>query len=116
MFAVVLGIFGLAPLLRADEPRTGALAAAAILGVVAIFRPSLLDVPASWWSRLGTMIARVTNPVVMTALFVLVFVPASALFRLFGKDPLGLARKPADSWWLTRQPPGPPPASMAKQF
>lgn len=43
------------------------------------------------------------------ALFVLVVVPAAALLRIMGKDPLTLRRKPqAPSYWV----PSPPQAAV----
>jgi hypothetical protein len=37
--------------------------------------------------------------------------------RLVGKDPLRLKRDGgAGSYWIPREPPGPPPDSMSNQF
>jgi len=39
------------------------------------------------------------------------------LFRLLKKDPLRLRADPgAPTYWIVRQPPGPPPESMPNQF
>jgi len=39
------------------------------------------------------------------------------LVRLTGKDPLRLKLDSgADSYWISRKPPGPPPDSMTNQF
>lgn len=116
VFAIVLAGLGVAPVLRSGNPRLGLIAAGAVLAGVAVLRPSLLDIPAAIWARAGVLLARITNPIVMSALFVLVFIPASALFRLLGKDPMRRGGIHADSWWVVRNPPGPPPPTMAKQF
>jgi hypothetical protein len=43
--------------------------------------------------------------------------PIGALARLTGKDPLRLKLdSAADSYWIPREPPGPPPDSMTHQF
>lgn len=116
VFAVVLTGFGLMPLMYSGTPHWLAVGIGAAFALIAALRPSLLHVPAALWAGLGLVIARLTNPIVLTALFVLVFIPASALFRLLGKDPLRRHREQTDSWWVVRDPPGPAPASMAKQF
>ena len=39
------------------------------------------------------------------------------LMRAFGKDPLRLKwQKDAESYWIVRDPPGPLPNTMSKQF
>ena len=116
VFAAVLIGFGLMPLVHSGTPRASAVIAGSVFALIAALRPSLLDVPAALWTRLGLVLARITNPIVLTVLFVVVFVPASALFRLLGKDPLRRRRTEAGSWWVVRNPAGPAPATMAKQF
>lgn len=69
------------------------------------------------WLRLGVVLYRVVNPIVMLLLFVTTIIPIGALLRLSGKDPLRLRRDPAaPSYWLPRQPPGPDPKTMINQF
>lgn len=69
------------------------------------------------WLRLGLVLYRVVNPIVMLLLFVTTIIPIGAMLRLSGKDPLRLRRDPATpSYWLPRQPPGPDPKSMINQF
>jgi hypothetical protein len=51
------------------------------------------------------------------AFFFLVFAPVGWVMRLAGKDFLRLKLSPgADSYWIPRDPPGPEPESIAKQF
>jgi hypothetical protein len=39
------------------------------------------------------------------------------LMRVMGKDPLRLKKDDkAESYWIPREPPGPPPGSMTNQF
>jgi hypothetical protein len=69
------------------------------------------------WLRLGLVLYRVVNPVVMLLLFVTTIIPIGALLRLSRKDPLRLRLDPATrSYWLPREPPGPDPKTMIKQF
>jgi hypothetical protein len=63
------------------------------------------------------LLGKVVNPIVLGLMFFLVFTPAALFLRLAGKDPLRLKRpKDAKSYWIPRDPPGPPPESMRLQF
>jgi hypothetical protein len=50
-------------------------------------------------------------------LFFVTVTPIAFIYRLLGKDPLRLKFEPdSSSYWIARQPPGPPPDTMTKQF
>jgi hypothetical protein len=120
-FGLVVGFFlaavGLWPLLRHDRVREAVLGAAAVLLLAAGFAPSLLHPLNRAWTAVGAALARVLSPVVMAALFYLVFTPCGLLMRLLGKDPLRLRfDRRAATYWIERTPPGPPPETMTNQF
>jgi hypothetical protein len=53
----------------------------------------------------------------MALLFFSTITPIGLLMRLTGKDSLRLRRDPAAaSYWIAREPPGPPPEGMRNQF
>ena len=59
----------------------------------------------------------VSTPVGMGLLFFLVVTPIGLFFRLLGKNPLGLKRRPeAETYWILRDPPGPAKGGMNSQF
>jgi hypothetical protein len=69
------------------------------------------------WHRLGRLLFKVTNPVVMVVLYFGTVVPTGLILRLTGKDPLSLKMdRECDSYWLDRHPPGPTPQEMKNQF
>jgi hypothetical protein len=85
--------------------------------LVSVAAPRILHPLNVGMSRLGLLIAKITNPLLMGVLFYFVFAPMGFLFRLMGKDSLRLRPEPgAGTYWIFRQPPGPPPDSMANQF
>jgi hypothetical protein len=93
------------------------LGAGAAMLLIAGLAPFLLHPLNRAWTMLGVLLAPIVNPVVMAALFYLVFTPVGLLLRLLGKDSLRLRADPqAASYWIERQPPGPPPETMANQF
>ena len=112
-----LSVIAFLPLLRGATPRWYLLAIAAVLVLAALLVPRLLS-PLNWlWHRLGLVLQKVVNPVVMLVIFVLGVVPTGLVLRSLGKDPMGRKFDPnAESYWIKRDPPGPPPATMTNQF
>ena len=110
-------LLGLWPLLRGRPVRAWALGVAALCLILTLARPSLLHPANLLWTRLGLLLQRVVSPVVMGAMFLLLFTPMGLLLRAMGKDLLRLKYDPqAPTYWIHRTPPGPAPESMANQF
>ena len=105
------------PLLHRGQPRWWALAIAAGVGLVAMFMPRLLGGLNRLWMKLGLLLGKIVSPIALGIVFFGVLTPVAALTRIRGKDPLRLRRsKAAESYWVPRTPPGPPPDSMTRQF
>lgn len=120
-FGVTVGIFfvllALAPLRHAQPPRWWAAVAAVVLLLAAVVFPAILRVPNRLWMNLARLISKVTNPIITTLLFYLLFTPAAILCRWMGKDLLRLKLDGTlDTYWIARQPAGPPPETMRNQF
>jgi hypothetical protein len=93
----------------------GALAIVLIGG--ALWRPQHLAMPNRIWLKLGLVLHRIVNPVIMAILFYGTLLPIGLLMRLLGKDPLRLRLdKKAVSYWLTRSDERPPSEAMRQQF
>ncbi len=116
VFAGVFGFLGFLPLLRHGEPRYWALAAAAVFLVLSLAAPSRLAPLNRLWFRLGAAMHSVVSPVIMGLLFYCAVTPMGVFLRLLGKDLLRLRRSDADSYWIPREPAGPEPDSMNRQF
>jgi hypothetical protein len=68
------------------------------------------------WFRLGLLLHRVVNPVVMFTMFALVFVPAGFIMRIW-RDPLRSRRTTENSsYWIERPTVGADAGSMRNQF
>jgi hypothetical protein len=69
------------------------------------------------WTRLGLILFKVVNPVVLGLIYLTTIVPIGLTMRLMGRDLLNrkLDRQAA-SYWVMRDPPGPEPESMIRQF
>jgi hypothetical protein len=94
-----------------------ALPLAAVFLVVAYTKPSLLGPLNRLWLKLGLLLYKVVNPIVLGLLFFVTIMPIGLIMRAFGKDFLRLKiDRGAATYWIHRQPPGPPPQSMRNQF
>lgn len=117
VFAAVFASIGAQPLVHGGEARVWALAAAAAFLVAALARPGMLAPLNRAWSGFGMLLSRVTNPVVLGILFFGAMVPTGLLMRLFRRRPLALEiDREARSYWIVRDPPGPAPETMTRQF
>jgi hypothetical protein len=115
--SVVFAIIGLWPVIGGELPRYWSIAIAVLFTTLALFVPRVLYPLCSLWLKLGDVLHRVTNPIILGAVFFLAVVPTGLLMRLFGKDPLSLELDPAcDTYWVVRDPPGPDGGSMRNQF
>lgn len=118
VFAGFFTIVGLLPLL--SDPRrvrVWSLGVAAAFALVAWLSPKVLAPANKLWMRFGLLLQKVVSPIVLGILFFGVITPFGLVMRLFGKDPLRLAwTKSAPTYWITREPPGPPPETMKNQF
>jgi hypothetical protein len=88
-----------------------------VILIVAFARPALLHGLNRAWMRFGALLHKVVNPLVLGGIYFLVFTPVALAMRLAGRD--ALQRKldtQAASYWINRDPPGPPPDSLPHQF
>jgi len=116
-FAGVLGVVALLPLARGGGVRAWALAAAAAFLAAALARPAVLAPLNRVWLRFGLLLHRIVNPVVLAVVFYGVVTPTGLLMRLARSRPLKLGFDPsAPSYWTRRDPPGPDPETMKRQF
>jgi hypothetical protein len=71
--------------------------------IVSLTAPGLLRPLNLLWFKFGVALQHVVNPVVMFAMFVLIFTPAGLIMRVW-HDPLGKGRKKrSSSYWIDRK-------------
>ena len=75
-----------------------------LFGALALLWPRALTPANRIWLRIGLLMHRIVNPIVMGAIFYLVVTPFGLVMRLLGKGPT--AMRPADSdatsYWIAR--------------
>jgi len=122
---IVGGIFGVIGLVRLylhwGEDlgifTTVCLVLAALLIGLGLIAPSTLTVPNRLWMKLGLLMARIINPLVLGLVYLVVITPFGLVRRIFGKDPMARHMNGGSaSYWIDRDPPGPKPETMTDQF
>jgi hypothetical protein len=93
-----------------------ALAVAVALSALSMMAPRLLKPVSLIWFRLGMVLHRIMNPIIMLLMFTLVFVPAGCIMR-FWYDPLRSVRASGSAtYWIARKFGQERAGSMTDQF
>ena len=117
VMAVVFAVIGAWPLPFEGPPRWWALIVAALFCSLAFLRPAWLAPLNRLWFRFGLLLNKITSPLVMGLLFYGLITPYAYILRWLGKDLLRLRLDPsADNYWIERNPPGPAPETIKRQF
>jgi len=116
-FAVVFSLMGGWLTWKASRWGLPLLGAAAAFALVATVAPRVLHPLNVAWMYVGMVLNLIVSPVILGAIYFLVFTPVALFFRISGRD--ALRRKfdtKAASYWIERSPPGPDGASLPRQF
>lgn len=89
----------------------------ALFALAAILELALLHPLNRLWHRFGLLLGKIVAPLVLGIIFALVVTPIGLVRRLAGADSLRLKRDDdAKSYWIERDPPGPDPEHLPRQF
>ena len=118
VFTVVFSIIGFFPVVfSSGGPRIWALGLAGIFLGFGLIAPSVLHPLNVLWMKFGALLHKVVSPIILGFLFFVTVTPMGLAVRWLGNDLLRLKHDDeASSYWIERQPPGPPPESMKNQF
>lgn len=105
------------PITRGQTPHWWGVAAAAVLLIAALVRPGVLQPLNRLWFKFGELLHRIVTPVILGVIYLTTIIPVGLAMRMLGKDPLQRAFEPgSESYWIDRDPPGPGPESLPRQF
>ena len=117
LVTVVLLLIGLEPLLHRGTPNGWLIALGALSLALSLAAPRIFAWPARVWQKFGEILSRIIGPVTLALAFFLVFVPIGWVSRLAGRRILHLEfDRSASSYWIQRDPPGPPGETLKNQF
>jgi hypothetical protein len=95
----------------------GTLAASGIaLMVAAVVWPSGLSPLNHAWSRLGLLLHKVTNPLILGLMFAVAIVPTGLIMRAFGSDPMARRLDAHEDYWTKRSTPGSTSETLQQPF
>jgi hypothetical protein len=102
---------------RGGDWFVGLAVASLTVGLVTLVVPRVLTPFNRAWMKLAAVLHRIFSPVVLGIMFFAVITPVGLIARRCRRDPLRRRREPdAPSYWIEREPPGPPPGSLDKQY
>jgi hypothetical protein len=91
-------------------------AVAVALAAASLFAPTMMKPLNRVWFQFGVLLHRIVNPLIMFAIFAVVFVPAGLLMRIW-HDPLrSRGARNAATYWIDRDAETNATRSMTNQF
>jgi len=117
-FGLTIGVFlfiiGFWPLLKGHGMKVWPLFVGSIFFIAALLAPEALERLNRLWFKFGLLLNKVMEPVIMTAIFGVVFVPFGVMIRTFKPNLLSLkSDKNVTTYWLPRDNVG---TDMKNQF
>jgi large-conductance mechanosensitive channel len=89
----------------------------AVLLLLGIGAPARLSALNRLWLKIGAILSKVINPIILALLFFFVLTPMAFVMRVAGRRPLRLAPdRDAASYWIAREPLQGGSSSMRRQF
>ena len=70
--------------------------------LITFFKADILRPLNKLWMSFGLFLGMIVSPIVMGAIFFIIFTPIGILMRLFGRDELLLKFKVKPSYWTNR--------------
>jgi predicted membrane metal-binding protein len=117
LFAAVCVVAAFWPAVHGKPLRLWTLPFGAAFLIVALVKPAWLAPLNRLWTALGALLNRVVSPIVTAIVYLLVVTPMAIVMRSRGTDLLRLKTDPeASTYWIYRDPPGPPAESMVNQY
>ncbi len=117
VFTVLFAGLAVLSYIRGSHAFVWLLPLSALTGIVTLISPKCLRPFNRLWMKLAALLHTIVSPVVLAVLYFLVITPFGFVQRLAGRDTMRRQFDPRiDSYWISREPPGPPPESLRNQF
>lgn len=112
--AVLLALAAVAAWRGVDAVAAGLVVTGGLLFGLGVVAPGLLVPVERRWMRFAHALSRITNPVVMAVIYLLVITPIGLAFRLLKGNPV--LRRSAESYWIPRERDAGRRGDLTRQF
>ncbi len=79
-----------------------AVSIAIILSLIGLFIPKLAKLFHRGWMRFAFALGYINSRILLTLIYLILFVPYGIVSRLFGRDPLQIRKKESETYWNPR--------------
>lgn len=117
VFCLVFLIVAFLPLWKEHPIRIWAFQISALFFIGAVFFPAVLKYPCLYWLKLGLLLHRFINPIILGIIYFGVVCPIGLMRRKAKSGSIKIKLDPGiKSYWIQRSPAGPEPKTMLQQF
>jgi hypothetical protein len=74
----------------------------ALFIVLAYLKPDSLEFLNKFWFKIGVLLSKITNPVVLGFIFLVIITPVAVITRLFGRDELRIKYSSDNTYWVDK--------------
>lgn len=109
---LLTAIFLIAAYLLRHHPGVSVVCAISAVGFIAatFLQPMLLRGPKKLWLKLALALQKITSPITLFALYIIIIVPFGLVMQIF-RDPMRKRMKHAETFWVLRDDDGVPDMS-----
>jgi hypothetical protein len=70
--------------------------------ILTFLKPDSLEYLNKIWFKIGIILGKITNPVVLGFIFLVLITPVALISKIFGRDELKLKKTNSDSYWIKK--------------
>ena len=113
LFFIFFLIIGFYPLISSGTIRIWSIILSLTFLIITVIKPNLFTFLNKLWIKFGILLGKIISPIVMGLVFFFVVTPIGIFVKILKKDIMGLKKREASSYWITRED---KIQSMKKQF
>jgi hypothetical protein len=117
LFTIVFAVLSGLSFLRGGGAASWLIALSLLTGLLTLVKPTWLQPFNAAWMKFAGLLHQIVSPLVLAVIYFLVLTPFALVGRVAGRDTMQRKFDPKIyTYWITREPPGPPSESFRNQF
>jgi hypothetical protein len=85
-FGILCSVISLFLAYKFGSVATGFIVSACLCLFFVFFKPSVFSVPKNLWDQLGLILQKMTSPVILTLIYLVIFIPLGLILRMSRKN------------------------------